>query len=312
MPDEAHARVLDTGHASEGPTKEDAWARGVWSEDEDDLLLKIVRTQAPTDWVKVSEFVSTRSPEQCRERYLQNLNSESCHDPMSLEEGKVIEDLMKIARFSGCSSNAVENWVNYQNYESVDSGYSSLNTSPCALQSHDPTSKKKSGGLNPRKPRLSKAVRHRPGGACADCRRKKTKCLHRLTNLPTPEHGSDARTESDSSDNPPSPSPENDTWLTLAYAKHQMMVSLMRDVYAIFNPQWKADVRSRTGSQAASTGASSQESSSRTPSSTAGGKRRMQNRGSPPPNANEKKKKKKKIREIWRRWPRTLVCVLLP
>ena len=160
--------------------------------------------------------------------------------------------------------------------------------------------KRKSRLLKPRKPRVltnkgkahAKAVRDLPGGACADCRRKKTKCLHRLTNSPIPEYGSDTRTESDSSDNPPSPSPENDTWLTLAYAKHQMMVSLMRDVYAIFNPQWEAYLRSRTGSQAASTGASSQNSSSRTPSSTAGGKRRMQNRGSSPPTPTTRKRRK--------------------
>ena len=118
------------------------------------------------------------------------------------------------------------------------------------------------------------------------------------TNLPIRRHDSGtssrASTESGSSEDHPSLSPGNDTWMTMAYAKHQMMISLMKDVYAIFNSQWKADLRSRTGSQAASTGASSQSSSSRMPSSTAGGKRRMQDRGSPPPDANNEKKRRKR------------------
>ena len=403
MSEEAHACVLDRGPASIGPAKKGPWARGAWSEDEDALLLNIVRSQASTNWVKVSEFVHTRSPKQCRERYLQNLNPELCHDPITPEEGKVIEDLMaqmgkrwtEIAqRLSGRSSNAVKNWVNSQNHRrrrllrndervdanigfasnAMDSGYSSwdpsclssdrsssswnpsyLNSNPSSsssnpsysnwnpslqesnelseLQSHNPIPipefwgdesriqkrqsqhqdgpsfgslhdslawqgvweefgltacdstesephfstheigsaapkmyrydvpylkqpksrshlqnlaaanacdnlvivpahkdgicnglinicKRKSRVFKPRKPGTltderiarAKAVRDCPGGACADCRRKKTKCTHFLTDWPIPEHRSDARTESDSSDSPPSPSPENETW----------------------------------------------------------------------------------------------------
>ena len=107
--------------------------------------------------------------------------------------------------------------------------------------------------------------------------------------------GQDTReisTESDLSDEAPSPSPENNAWLTLAYAKHRMMVSLMREVYIIFNSEWKADLRSRTGSQAASSGEHSQISSCGTPSSAGKGKRRLQDRDSPPPDANDEKKRK--------------------
>ena len=93
------------------------------------------------------------------------------------------------------------------------------------------------------------------------------------------------------SDDTASPSPENDAWLIVAHAKHRMMISLMRDVYTIFDPHWKADVRNNAGTRAASTG---QNSSSRTPPSTAKSKRRLQDRDSPPPDGNDEKKRKTK------------------
>ena len=91
----------------------------------------------------------------------------------------------------------------------------------------------------------------------------------------------------------PSPSPGHDAWLTVAYAKHRMLVALMRDVYAIFNSQWTAEIRNRTGSQAPSAGAYSQDSGLGTPSSSKNGKRQMEDRGSPPPDGNDTKKRKK-------------------
>ncbi|KAL9134542.1 MAG: hypothetical protein Q9175_004270 [Cornicularia normoerica] len=118
------------------------------------------------------------------------------------------------------------------------------------------------------------------------------------TNFPILEHqsgaGSGDSTESDSSEDVSSLSPENDAWLAVASAKHRMMVSLMRDVYTIFNYQWGADFRSRAGSQAASTGVQSQDSNSRTPSSTGKGKRRTHDRDSDPPDAADEKKRKSK------------------
>ena len=73
-----------------------------------------------------------------------------------------------------------------------------------------------------------------------------------------------------------------------------MMVSLMRDVYAIFNPHWKAEVRSHAGNRAGSTGAHAQNSNSRIPPSAGKSKRRLQDRDSPPPNGNDEKKRKTK------------------
>ena len=87
-------------------------------------------------------------------------------------------------------------------------------------------------------------------------------------------------------------SPGSATWLTMAHAKHQMMVYLMRDVYNIANFQGGADFRNRTGSQTAGTGAYPQSSSSAAPSSIGRGKRRMQDRESPHPDAKDEKKKK--------------------
>ena len=105
---------------------------------------------------------------------------------------------------------------------------------------------------------------------------------------------SDSRTESDTSDDTASPTLENKTWLTVAYVKHRMMISLMRDFYAIFNHQWQVDVRCHAGSRAASTDARAQNSSSQTPPSVGKSKRRLQDRDSPPPDGNDEKKRKTK------------------
>lgn len=114
--------------------------------------------------------------------------------------------------------------------------------------------------------------------------------------IPEYDHGTTigTRAESDSSDDTASPSPENDAWLTVTYVKHRMMVSLMRDVYAIFDPHWKSEVRSHAGDQAASTGAHAQNSISRALPSTGKGKWRLQDRDSPPPDGNDEKKRKTK------------------
>ena len=40
--------------------------------------------------------------------------------------------------------------------------------------------------------------------------------------------------------------------LTIAYTKHQVILSLMRDVYAMFSSQWQANVRTRTTPEAES------------------------------------------------------------
>lgn len=85
------------------------------------MLLQLVRLQGPNNWVRISQHMEHRSPKQCRERYHQNLKPSLNHEPISPDEGEVIEQLVQdmgkrwaeIARRLGNrSDNAVKNWWN--------------------------------------------------------------------------------------------------------------------------------------------------------------------------------------------------------
>lgn len=95
--------------------------RGPWSQQEDDLLLALVDQYGASNWVRISSTIQTRSPKQCRERFHQNLKPNLNHDPISPEEGVLIEQMVaemgkrwaEIARrLRGRSDNAVKNWWN--------------------------------------------------------------------------------------------------------------------------------------------------------------------------------------------------------
>ncbi|KAI0515338.1 Homeodomain-like protein [Xylaria bambusicola] len=95
--------------------------RGPWSEFEDAALIQLVQQQGPLNWVKISDTIVSRSPKQCRERYHQNLKPTLNHEPISTEEGQLIEKLVgelgkrwaEIARrLNNRSDNAVKNWWN--------------------------------------------------------------------------------------------------------------------------------------------------------------------------------------------------------
>ncbi|KAF4159891.1 hypothetical protein CNMCM6069_000397 [Aspergillus lentulus] len=95
--------------------------RGPWVPEEDQLLLQLVREQGPNNWVRISQHMHYRSPKQCRERFHQNLKPSLNRDPISTEEGLMIERMVnemgkrwaEIARRLGNrSDNAVKNWWN--------------------------------------------------------------------------------------------------------------------------------------------------------------------------------------------------------
>lgn len=95
--------------------------RGPWSQQEDQLLLHLVTVHGASNWVRISAAIQTRSPKQCRERFHQNLKPNLNHDPITPEEGILIEQMVaemgkrwaEIARrLHGRSDNAVKNWWN--------------------------------------------------------------------------------------------------------------------------------------------------------------------------------------------------------
>ncbi|OQO02235.1 hypothetical protein B0A48_11789 [Cryoendolithus antarcticus] len=95
--------------------------RGPWSATEDQYLLHLVNLHGAHNWVRISSIIASRSPKQCRERFHQNLKPNLNHDPITPEEGLLIEQMVaemgkrwaEIARrLRGRSDNAVKNWFN--------------------------------------------------------------------------------------------------------------------------------------------------------------------------------------------------------
>lgn len=95
--------------------------RGPWSQAEDDYLIQLVQNQGALNWVRISATLGSRTPKQCRERYHQNLKPSLNHEPITTEEGILIERLVQelgkrwaeiARRLKGRSDNAVKNWWN--------------------------------------------------------------------------------------------------------------------------------------------------------------------------------------------------------
>ncbi|KAF4447693.1 myb-like DNA-binding protein FlbD [Fusarium austroafricanum] len=95
--------------------------RGPWSQSEDALLMDLVHQHGALNWVRIASQLNSRTPKQCRERYHQNLKPSLNHEPITPEEGLMIERLVgeigkrwaEIARrLNGRSDNAVKNWWN--------------------------------------------------------------------------------------------------------------------------------------------------------------------------------------------------------
>lgn len=95
--------------------------RGPWSPEEDRQLMDLISIFGPSNWVRISNSLCTRTPKQCRERYHQNLKPSLNRTPITQEEGLLIEKLVakhgkkwaEIARhLNGRSDNAIKNWWN--------------------------------------------------------------------------------------------------------------------------------------------------------------------------------------------------------
>ena len=90
-------------------------------------------------------------------------------------------------------------------------------------------------------------------------------------------------TQSEDSDDTIPQSPKEDAKVTIAFAKHQLIASLMQDVYAMFNTQWHRGPKEHAASQSTYWSKQPHQSQAANQASVDKGTKRATGRDSPPP-----------------------------
>lgn len=123
--------------------------RGPWSRHEDQWLVELVARNGDHNWVRISQELGFRSPMQCSKRWHQYLEPSLNHDPITPEEGELIEKLVteigkrwaEIANhLTRRSGTAVKHWWNGRQHARAQ------DTNPSAIVAEQ--SAPLSGGLN--------------------------------------------------------------------------------------------------------------------------------------------------------------------
>ena len=79
----------------------------------------------------------------------------------------------------------------------------------------------------------------------------------------------------------------------IAEAKHELIVTLMKEVYAMFGSEWKVSARTCAASQQGSSGGQAQPSKLTAPRDGKNSKKRLKDRDSSPPGDDNGKRKKR-------------------
>ena len=107
----------------------------------------------------------------------------------------------------------------------------------------------------------------------------------------------------------PSQSPCGSFDLKIVQAKHRLMVTLMKEVYAMFDSKWKGGVRTCAPSQQRSSETHAQSSQSKASRGGKNAKRRLNDRDiSPPGDDNGKRKKKDDLETVLLQPPQLFAC----
>ena len=99
-------------------------------------------------------------------------------------------------------------------------------------------------------------------------------------------------TRSEDSDDATSTSSKEDANVAMAFAKHQLIASLMQDVFTIFDAQWNRGPKEHAPSRATQRGKQSHQTPATSQASVGKGKRRTTDRDSPPPKDNGQKRRR--------------------